>query len=59
MEDNSLRGINYLGERSTICAKGNDLGETAIWRNQTVRLYPPENQPRHAAEAKWQIFENI
>ncbi|MEN3601729.1 hypothetical protein ABC473_08475, partial [Brucella abortus] len=26
VEDNSLREINYLGERSTICAKGQRSG---------------------------------
>ncbi|MEN3395849.1 hypothetical protein ABC425_03500 [Brucella melitensis] len=55
-----------LCEKSIIWAKdqlsarkANDLEEIAIWPNQTVRLYPTENQPRHAADAKWQIFENI
>ncbi|OEI83028.1 hypothetical protein [Brucella sp. B13-0095] len=55
-----------LCERSIIWAKdqlsarkANDLGETAIWPNQTVGLYQPQNQPRHATDAKWQFFENI
>ncbi|CUW45671.1 hypothetical protein B3286c2_0796 [Brucella vulpis] len=48
-----------LCERSIIRAKdqlsarkADDLEETAIWPNQTVRLYPPKNQPRHATDAK-------